>query len=463
MKALVVLLAAVGCGLLVMWFWREQMKGRVEPMPPLVEQLERLVEAGALGGQSPESLVATLVFSEPFREADPWDLAPRRKGGMSSMFGEPRELAFTTALLREPRTAAWRLASSDAAAQAAAEAEMLAAARWAAEKGARLRVVAHGASLIPVLRAALAAPQADPPVVERVLGVGVRLADVKAREPALAEALVARRPAAQWLNVFSEPSVVPRLLELEEVDLGGMAAVRELAWPGSSWVPTVVGLAQRGAPQAAREVPAEAPGSQLSVRQFRAVKDGTMTGRVVDGKGHLVSGSLIVPKLGKEEIPPDPEAAENKVGDVEAASTAGGGGELVPLGETGWSIRRQPGFKGLEGAKVACVGRRVLVQEASHWIGLSCYRRPATSQDAPEDFCRGRPKNLVRFQLKGKPVAICKETPPSAQFADGNWQDLFEAKAGEFVIQLEYSYPPKGRARKLDVYMSAIDALVPPK
>lgn len=459
MKALVVLLAAVGCTLLVMWFWREQMKGTVEPTPPLVAQLERLVEAGALGGATPESLVATLVFSEPFKEADPWDLAPRKKGGMSAMFGEPRELAFTTALSREPRTAAWRMAASDAA---GAQAQMSEALAWAAQKGARLKVVAHGAALLPVLRALLAAPPSDPPVVERLLGVGTRLADIKARDPALAEALSARRPAAQWLNVFSEPAVVPRLLELEEVDLGGMAAVRELAWPGSSWVPTVVGLAQRGAPQAARDLPVEAPGSQMSVRQFRAVKDGTLTQRVVDGKGHLVSGSLIVPKLGKEEVPPDPEAAENKVGDPAAAAAAPAAGS-VALGESGWSINRVSGFMGLAGNKIPCEGSRVLLQDAGHIVTLACVKEARRPGGMAGVRCEGRPKNLVRFTLKGRPVAICKEVPPARQFADGNWSDFFEALSGGHAVDLSYSYPPGARPKHLDDFMKAIDALVPPK
>ena len=130
MRGLVVLLAATGCALLVFWFWQQQLIGRVAPMPPLVAQLEKLVEEGAFGGQSPESLVATLVFSEPFKDSDPWDLAPRRKGGMGAMFGEPRETAFLAALGREPRTAAWRLAGTDAASAAEAQAQMSAALAW---------------------------------------------------------------------------------------------------------------------------------------------------------------------------------------------------------------------------------------------------------------------------------------------------------------------------------------------
>lgn len=466
MRALVVLLAATGCALLVTFFWRQQLLGRVEPMPPLVAQLERLVEEGAFGGQSPEQLVATLVFSEPFKEADPWDLSPRRKGGMSAMFGEPRETAFLAALGREPKTAGWRLDGADAASAGEAEAQMSAALSWAAEKGVRLRVVAHGASVIPVLRAALAAPESEPPTLERLLGVGVRLADIKAREPALAEALEARAPAGQWFNLFSEASVVPRELGLERVAPGAPPELQELAWPGSSWVPTVLGVVQRGAPQAAPAMPKAAAGSQLSVRQFRAVKDGTITQRHVDGKGNLVSGSLLVPKLAKEEIPPDPEAGENKVGDPNAGAAAGGaapGGPAIPLGDTGWSLVPAPTLPGATGKRIDCVGARVLMQEARHSVAVSCFRPNRNFAQEAAPGCQDRPKNLVRFTLKGRPVAICKERPPSTDFKGGNWGDTFQADAGDFFINVTYSYPDlASRRAKLDVFMAAIDALAPP-
>lgn len=459
MRALVVLLAATGCGLLVTFFWRAQVLGRVEPMPPLVAQLDRLVEAGALGGSSPESLIATLVFSEPFREADPWDLVPRKKGGMSSMFGEPRETAFLAALGREPRTAAWRLDGLDAGSSSEAQEQMAAALAWAAQKGARLRVVAHGGSLVPVLRAALEAPASEPPVIERVLGVGVRLADIKARDPALATALEARQPGGQWLNLYSEPAVVPRALGLEQVDLSGMAVVQELAWPGSSWVPTVVGLAMRGAPQAAPAMPSAAPGSQMSVRQFRNAKEGTSFQRVVDGKGHLVSGSLLIPKLDKEEIPPDPEAAENKIGDPAAAAPPG----KVALGESGWSITRVPGFVGLAGTKIECGQGRVLLQDGRFSVTAGCLKERRDEGGMTAIKCSKHPKNIVRFKLKGRPVAICKEMPPSKDYKGGNWSDLFEAVSGPYAIDISYSYPDgAARPKRLEDFMKAIDALVPP-
>lgn len=461
MRALVVLLALTGCSLIVMWFWREQMKGRVDETPPLVAQLERLVEAGALGGQSPEDIVATLVFSEPFKEADPWDLAPRRKGGMSSMFGEPRETGFLAALGREPRTAVWRLPSADEAARAGAESQMAEALVWAAQKGARLRVIAHGAALVPVLRAALAAPLAEPPVVERMLGVGVRLADIKAREPELAAALEARAPGGQWFNLFSEASVVPRELGLELVTPGAAPELRELAWPGSSWVPTVVGLSQRGAPQAAPAMPSAAPGSQVSVRQFRAVKDGTLTQRHVDGKGNLVSGSLLVPKLAKEEIPPDPEAGEKKDGaPVAGAPTPVG---KVALGDSGWSIQRVPGFVGLAGSKIDCGSSRVILQDARYSIQVGCLKERRAPGGMTAIKCDKHPKNIVRFKLKGRPVAICKEVPPSREYKGGNWSDLFEAVSGDYAVDISYSYPDGvSRSARLDDFMKAIDALVPP-
>lgn len=461
MRALVVLLALTGCTLIVFWFWREQMKGRVEETPPLVAQLERLVEAGALGGQSPEDIVATLVFSEPFKEADPWDLAPRRKGGMSSMFGEPRETGFLAALGREPRTAVWRLPSADESARAGAESQMAEALLWAAQKGARLRVIAHGTALVPVLRAALAAPLAEPPVVERVLGVGVRLADIKAREPELAAALDSRAPAGQWFNLFSEASVVPRELGLELVTPGAEPELRELAWPGSSWVPTVVGLSQRGAPQAAPAMPKAAAGSQLSVRQFRAVKDGTITQRHIDGKGNLVSGSLLVPKLAKEEIPPDPEAGEKKAGDPAPAAPAPVG--KVALGDSGWSIQRVPGFVGLAGSRIECEhAGRVLLQDVGHIVSVTCLKERRDAGGMTAVRCGDKPKNLVRFKLKGRPVAICKELAPSRQYKDGNWSDYFEAISGGFAIDVSYSYPGGTRGKHLDDFMKAIDALVPP-
>lgn len=460
MRALVVLLAATGCALLVTFFWRQQLLGRVEPMPPLVAQLERLVEEGALGGQTPESLIATLVFSEPFKEADPWDLAPRRKGGMSAMFGEPRETAFLSALGREPRTAGWRLGGADEDSTAVAEAQMAEALAWAAEKGARLRVVAHGAALIPVLRAALAAPPSEPPTLERVLGVGVRLADLKAREPALVQALDARAPAGQWFNLFSEASVVPRELGLERVTPGSPPELQELAWPGSSWVPTVLGIVQRGAPQAAPAMPSAAPGSQQSVRQFRA-KEGTTHQRVVDGKGNLVSGSLLVPKLAKEEIPPDPEAGENKGGDPSAGAASAPG--QVALGDSGWSIQRVSGFVGLAGSRIDCGSARVLKQDGRYSVSLQCYKENRGPGGMTRTRCANLPKNVVRFKLKGKPVAICKEVPPSRDFKGGNWSDMFEALSGEHAIDVYYSYPDAAsRARRLDDFMNAIDALVPP-
>ncbi|TBR18422.1 hypothetical protein EPO15_15235, partial [bacterium] len=459
MRGLVVLLAATGCALLVFWFWQQQLIGRVEPMPPLVAQLEKLVEAGAFGGQSPEGLVATLVFSEPFKESDPWDLAPRRKGGMSAMFGEPRETAFLAALGREDRTAAWRLGGADAASAAEAQAQMSAALAWAAEKGVRLRVVAHGAALAPVLRAALAAPASDRPPLERLLGVGVRLADLKAREPELAAALDARPPAGQWFDLFSEAAVVPRELALERVTPGGPPELAELAWPGSSWVPTVLGLVQRGAPQAAPAMPSAAPGSQQSVRQFRSAKEGLYSQRVVDGKGHLVSGSLLVPKLAKEEIPPDPEAAENKAGDPAAGAPAAPG--KVALGDSGWAIQRVPGFVGLAGTKIDCGASRVLLQDARYSVTLQCLKEPRAAGGMAAVKCASRPKNVVRFNLKGRPVAICKEVPPGREFKDGNWSDYFEAVSGDYAIDLSYSYPDgASRGTRLDDFMKAIDALV---
>lgn len=460
MRALIVLLAATGAGLLLTFFWRAQLLGRVEPMPPLVAQLEKLVEAGALGGQSSESLVATLVFSEPFKEADPWDLVPRKKGGMSSMFGEPRETAFLAALGREPRTAGWRLGGLDAGSSGEAQAQMSAALAWATEKGARLRVVAHGVSLVPVLRAALEAPASEPPVLERVLGVGVRLADIKARDPALATALESRRPAGQWLNLYSEPSVVPRALGLEQVDLAGISVVQELAWPGNSWVPTVVGLSLRGAPQAAPAMPSATPGSQMSVRQFRNAKEGSVFQHVVDGKGHLVSGSLLIPKLDKEEIPPDPEAAENKIGDPAAAAPPG----KVALGDSGWSIQRVPGFVGLAGAKIECGQGRVLLQDGRFSVTAGCLKEKRDAEGMTAVKCARYPKNIVRFKLKGRPVAICKEVPPSKDYQGGNWSDLFEAVSGPYAIDISYSYPDgASRPTRLDDFMKAIDALVPPK
>lgn len=454
MRALVVLMMATGIGMLVMFFWREQLKGRIEETPPLVAQLERLVSEGALGGATPESLVATLVFSEPYKEADPWDLTPRKKGGMSSMFGEPRETAFLAALGREPRTAGWRMA--DASSTDEAEAQMAAALAWAAQKGARLRVIAHGAALAPVLRAMLAAPAAEPPVVERVLGVGVRLADIKAREPELAAALDGRAPAGQWFNLFSEASVVPRELALERIEPGAPPVLQELAWPGSSWVPTVVGLSQRGAPQSAPAMPSAAPGSQMSVRQFRNAKEGSSFQRVVDGKGHLVSGSLLIPKLDKEEIPPDPEALENKAGDPAAAAPTTSFGALE-IGTTGWKLARRPFFAPSAPKKsFTCEKGATLVSVEAFTIGANCFTVKEGAPNVGGSCPGGRGVKVVQ---KGRPAYVCVGLGgPEASMQI----DEFAIPDGRNAILVRYTYPKGRRADRLDQFMETIEGLEPP-
>ena len=67
-----------------------------------------------------------------------------------------------------------------------------------------------------------------------------------------------------------------------------------------------------------------------------------------------------------------------------------------------------------------------------------------------------------RPDLKGRPVAICKELAPGRQYSDGNWSDYFEAITGGFAIDVSYNYPGGTRGKHLDDFMKAIDALVPP-
>ncbi|MBI5595914.1 MAG: hypothetical protein HY928_07485 [Elusimicrobia bacterium] len=461
MKALVVLTAALGVTLLVFWFAREQISSRVDPTPPLIAQLERLVEEGVLGGATPEGLVATLVLSGPFRESEPWDTAPRKRSTMNAWFGEPRQYAFMEALLREPRSAGWRMDAAGPRELAAAEEQVAAAARWAAEKGVRLRVIAHGTALSPVLRAALAAPP-EPPAFERVLGVGLSLADLKAREPALAQALAARPlPAGQWFDLYSDPAEVPRVLVLERVGPGLEAEPQPLAWPGSSWVSTVVQLSERGAPRREAALPTAAPGSQLSARQFRSVKDGTVTQRVVDGKGRFVTGSLIVPKLDKEEVPPDPLAGETAPG---AAPAGGGGiGPDVPLDTTGWTLKHLPEFIRLSEREIKCVGKRVLYDDARFFVAIGCFKGEMAKRVRPGDSCYGNASNLIKLTHRGFPAEVCKLRPPSAEMRGGAWVDTFNLFGPGYVLMVDYTYPDQAsRSAQLDMFQKAIEALQAP-
>lgn len=447
MKALLSLLAAVGVTVLVVWFWRQQIKGQVEDLPPLAAQLERLTL-----GQTPESLVATLVLSEPFQEADPWDSALKRRSAMAAWFGEPREVWFLEALGREPRVAVWRLDSDSPEARARAEAEVTAAAAWAKRRNVRLRVIAHGAALLPVLRAGLAASGPGAPAFERLLGVGVSLADVKGRDPRLFAALGRGLPAAQWLGLYSDPGVVPRVLMFEAVGPGPEARAEEAAWPGRSWVATVAELSARGAPAKVAAVPAPTGSALMSARQYRNKEGRTFM--------KPAPGSLTVPMLEKEEIPPDPEAGLKKPG----AAAGGGAGELLPMGPTGWSLRRIPVFNGVFGKEVSCVGAHVLFQEATTNVTVQCFKPHASDLGGGlGQQCRDKPQNRVRFTLKGRPAEICKEMAPAREYPGANWSDVFMVRAGDYHIIMSYSYPGlAGRDARLDVFMGAIDALEPP-
>lgn len=465
MRALVALMAATGLTLLVSWFWKEQLKGRVEPMPPLVAQLEKLVEAGVLGG-SPEQLVATLVFSEPFQEADPWDTAPKRRGGMASMFGEPRELAFLGALSREPRTAAWRLGSLGAEDRAAAEAQASAALAWAAEKGVRLRIVSHGGAMLPVLRAALAAPATEPPVVERLLGVGLSLGDIRPRDPDLAEALTKRPPAAEWLNLYSDPSAVPRVLMLETVGPGPTAQAEELAWPGTSWVALVVEIAARGRPQRPQALPAATGQALLSARQFRSVKDGKVTTKVVDGKGRAVTGSLIVPKLDKEEIPPDPEAGEKKEGSGPAGHfpVLAGGREprivLLSKGQdSGWTVIRRAFFNSRLADRIDCGTHQPVVVGLGFQIAVVCTRHE--TQRNTQLSCGG-PNKATPVKHHGYPASVCVGIAPGLGDKTIDLLDTFIVVDEDLRLEVTYMYPRKERRGEyLDRFMGTIEGLEP--
>ena len=462
MKALVLMTAALGVTLLVFWFAREQMSSRVDPTPPFVAQLERLVEEGVLGGETPSSMVATLVLAGPFRESEPWDSGSRRRSMMNAWFGEPRQYAFMEALLREPRTVGWRTDALEPADLAGAEEQAAAAARWAAERGVRLRVIAHGAMLGPALRAALSLPP-DSGVFERVLGVGVSLADLKARDPVLAQALAeSPAPVGQWFDIYSDPAVVPRVLVLERVGPGPEASPEPLAWPGSSWVSTVVQLSERGAPRREVALPAPAPGSQLSARQFRSVKDGKVTQRVVDGKGQLVTGSLIVPKLEKEEVPPDPEAGENAAGGAGAGETAG---PDVPLDTTGWRLRRLPQFVKLDAREIRCVGNTVLYDDSRFVLTLSCMKGEiAKANQTGAGICWENTQNLVKLKHHGFPAQVCKLQPPRGGGVSGRfWVDTFRVDGPGYIITYDYKYPDKeSRDAQLDLFQKAIEALLPP-
>ncbi|MBI3297570.1 MAG: hypothetical protein HYZ75_05370 [Elusimicrobia bacterium] len=457
MRALILMLAAVGVTLLVFWFWREQMRGKVEPTPAIVEQLEDLISRGVFEGRTPGSVVATLVFSEPFKEADPWDSAPKKRTMMNAWFGEPRELAFLQALGREEAFVTWRLDSTDSTDLVRAEAEAASAAAWAAAKGMRLRVIAHGGAIDPVLRAALTFPG---PPFERLLGVGVSLGDIKARDPELAQALFDRLPAEQWLNLYSNPAVVPRSLMLESVGLGLTSRAEETARPGRSWVPTVTGLAKNGVSEAGPSLPMPSGAALMSARQFRSVKDGRITQRVVDGKGHLVTGSLIVPKLDREEIPPDPEAGQKK------SAAALDIGPRVPVGTSGWTFRAHAEFSNLTGRQIDCAGgATVLVpKEVGYWIVLQCRKPPFdAAKENLGDACRGRPQYLSRLTFKGNPAAICKQSPVAGKSADGAGSDVFQVLYSPYIIEIRYNYPSlAAREARLDQFMRAIESLDPP-
>lgn len=444
MKALVLITAALGVTLLVFWFAREQMSSRVDPTPPFVAQLERFVEEGVLGGETPSSLVATLVLAGPFREGEPWDTAPRRRSMMNAWFGEPRQYSFMEALLREPRSVGWRTDAAGPAELAGAEEQVIAAARWAEERGVRLRVIAHGAMLGPVLRAALAVPP-DSQVFERVLGVGLSLADLKAKDPVLAQALAERpAPVGQWFDIYSDPAVVPRVLVLERVGPGPEASAEPLAWPGSSWVSTVVQVSERGAPRREVALPAAAPGSQLSARQFRSVKDGRVTQRVVDGKGNLVTGSLIVPKLDKEEVPPDPEAGEKDKMP-----------EVIAVKDTGWNFRVPKGMTPAHADFSKCQPC-MLLQDYPFSMSLDVDRKPNFPGAAKMNCSKGG-GTLVQVQHKGYPAEVCKGiSSPS-----GLW-DYFTLHGLGFRIELSYTYTKERRDEKLDLFMRSIQALEPP-
>ncbi|TPW20826.1 MAG: hypothetical protein FD126_1293, partial [Elusimicrobia bacterium] len=220
----------------------------------------------------------------------------------------------------------------------------------------------------------------------------------------------------------------------------------------------VVGLSQRGAPQAAPAMPRAAAGSQQSVRQFRAVKDGTITQRTVDGKGNLVSGSLLVPKLAKEEIPPDPEAGENKVGDSAGGASLGSlPNRLIPIKDTGWNFRVTKDLKPAHSDFTKC-DACMIVQDHPFLITLTVDKKKDWP-GAARHYCSERKKGtLISVKHRGYPGELCKQV----SMMEGHGMDYFTLRSGDVRIELSYNYDKGRRGERLDAFMKAIEALEPP-
>ena len=205
-------------------------------------------------------------------------------------------------------------------------------------------------------------------------------------------------------------------------------------------------------------MPKAAAGAQLSVRQFRAVKDGTLTQRHVDGKGNLVSGSLLVPKLAKEEIPPDPEAGENKVGDPAGGASLGSlPNRLIPIKDTGWNFRVSAALKPAHSDFTKC-DACMIVQDHPFLITLAIDKKKGWPGSARYHCSEKKTGTLIPIKHRGYPGELCKQVP----LANDRGIDYFTLHSGDVRIELFYGYDSKRRGEKLDAFMKSIEALEPP-
>jgi hypothetical protein len=414
-------LVAAACALSGGLFWLLSLQ-RAEAganLDPFLEEASAALVAAVASGAESERSALTLVVGGSIEGESPLHLARRPKGIWGRILAKRVKRQFVFELSEAGFPVGWNPAVRPDPEDSELVEPFARILVKAAEAGVPVRILVHGdAAPFVVAAAERASESTGKPAVSKLVAVGVRLADIKAKDPKKRgeETLRSGKVVADWNLLWIDPKSVPSSLAVHGPD-----GVFERDPAGFGWKSLVLTAFERG-PEALR--PRKVPEPARRPRPRDRIRQKPKSGLDMLGKSATAS----------KENPQYPRAGVPS------------GSRFYPLGDTGWFVTKDR----LAEFPVQYMGDELVIVRENARVRLY------TGRNGTRAVCGRAGIEIQRAVWNGYPVEKCYEVPSrEPDLADG-FQEYWTVIDGDTLITVSYRYPTGMR----NVYVYLIQEVI---